>query len=473
MSKQRKATRPTLEMLEDRCTPAFGFQGGAVIAHAQVVPLFLGSYWSTTAGMQSAAQINTYLSSLLNSSFMDQLTQYGVGRGALVGVGVIDSSVTGTGASSDSFIQGELANDLASGELPANSSSTLYIVFTPPDVSVSSTALNQQFDPLGYHSAFAYAPNNVVSYAVIINPVGNGTTSSLTAFQSTTLAVSKELANAVTDPTGNGWIDRSTGYEVGSLASQPGDYAFFNNYVVSGVWSAVQQTVVYPAGSTPPSFNLTPDQILSAGILAPVAGSFTTNLEYYDNVVATYYQNFLHRSASLGEENFWALGLASGERNELVLSMIAASDEYFTKAGGTNQDWIGQLYKDMLRRNVDQAGENSWLHALASGATRQQVAAMIASSSEREAIVVGVYYQSILGRTAASSDLTYWVSLIEAGATEEQVQTNILASGEFLTLEGGTLSGWLTGLYEATLKRAPDTAGFNAWLHVLDEPFAN
>ncbi len=107
------------------------------------------------------------------------------------------------------------------------------------------------------------------------------------------------------------------------------------------------------------------------------------------------------------------------------------------------------------------------------GPRRQQVASLVDTSSEREADVVGTYYQYYLGRTGSTGEIESWAVLLRTGFTQEQVVTSFLASPEFLNSEGGTLSGWLTGVYETALDRAPDDAGFDAWIRVLNVPFAS
>jgi hypothetical protein len=221
-----------------------------------------------------------------------------------------------------------------------------------------------------------------------------------------------------------------------------------------------------------PTFTVSPSQIIGANILAPVAGSFTRTSEYYDTLVEGYYEEFLHRGAGQSELNFWALDLVGGTTNEQVLSMVLGSDEYFHLAGSSDAAWIEHLYKDTLGRTPEKAASDLWQNALAAGATRQQVASLIDTSAEREAIVIGSYYVTYLGRTSSGSEVSYWVSLIQLGATQEQVLTNILASAEYLDRAGDTLSGWLTALYDATLHRSPDAAGFDAWIRILNAPFA-
>jgi hypothetical protein len=474
MPRQRRSrTHLELESLEDRCTPAISFGGGAVVAHVQVQALFYGTYWSTSDGQQSASAINTYLSYLVNSTFMDLMNEYGVGRGTFLGNGIGDPGLLGAATVSDATIQAEIANDITAGRLPGASINTLYIVFTPPNVSVTSGAESSLLDFFGYHDIFPYGASAVVNYAVIASPIGNGDDGSLSDFQTITHTVSHELAEAVTDPDGSGWVDPATGDEIADVVDEPGNIAFLNNYVVAGLWSVAQQQAVYPAGSSPPDYDPSPDQIIAANVLAPVASAFAHSPEYYNGLVMTYYQDFLGRSAGPGEQSFWAQSLESGVRDEIVLSQILGSNEYFQKAGGTNQDWLNQLYQDLLNRAPDQGGENAWLNALSSGATRQQVASLVDMSSEREADVVGAYYQFYLGRSGSTAETNSWASILRSGATQEQVVTIFLASPEFLNHEGGTLSGWLTGVYQDALDRQPDDAGFDAWIRVLNIPFAS
>src|SRR5262249_23930266 len=145
---------------------------------------------------------------------------------------------------------------------------------------------------LGYHSVFVYGTTSVVNYAVIANPVGNGANGSLTNFQTITNAITQQLADAVTDPESNAWIDRATGYEIATQVASPGNSAVLYNYVVAGLWSVVQGAAAYPVGSTPPVYNPSADQIIAANILTPVANYFTHTLEYFDGLVETYYKDF-------------------------------------------------------------------------------------------------------------------------------------------------------------------------------------
>lgn len=474
MRRQRRTfSQLELETLEDRCTPAIGFSGGAVVPHVQVEAVFYGTYWSTSDGQQSAADINTFLGYLVNSTFMDLMAEYGVGRGTLLNNGIVDPGLLGAVTVSDATIQAQLAADITTARLPGASINTLYIVFTPPNVSVTSGTQSSLLDFFGYHDVFPIGTTGMVNYAVIANPIGNGTNGSMTVFQTLTHAISHELSEAVTDPDGRGWADPVTGDEIADVVDQPGNIAFLNDYVVAGLWSVAQQSAVYPEGSSPPDYSPSPDQIVAANVLAPVAEAFAHSPEYYNGLVRTYYQDFLGRSAGASEQNYWAQSLENGARDEIVLSQILGSDEYFQKSGGTNQSWLNLLYQDLLNRAPDQLGQAAWLGSLSAGATRQQVASLVDISPEREALIVGAYYEFYLGREGSSAEINSWVGILRNGATQEQVVTIFLGSPEFLTREGGTLSGWLTGVYETALNREPDDAGFNIWIRVLNQPFAS
>jgi Domain of unknown function (DUF4214) len=468
-----RRARLELEGLEDRLTPAFGFQGGLVVTHAQVVAVFYGTYWETAAGMQTGAQINNYLSYIVNSPFMDSLSPYGVGRGTVMGVGVIDSGLIGASSDTDADIRNDLTIDIQAGRLPSPSVNTIYLVFLPPNVTVSTQVVSGLVDPSdpGYHSVFASGASSIANYAVIPSS-GSATDGALTPFQTLTHNVTVQLADDVTDPQGTGWVDPNTGLEVANMVDSPANVAVLNNYAVAGVWSVLQASIAYPTGSTAPVYNPTQDQIIAADVLGTVAGDFTHSLEYFDDLVGSYYEDYLGRAGGQNELHYWAQSLLLGATNEQVLSQILGSNEYFQKAGGTNQDCVERLYHDMLGRKADSGGEAYWISTLSAGETRQQIALQFDSSSEREAAVVSADYQSLLGRNGSAREVNYWVSQIQSGVTQEQVETIILASPEFLSNSGGSLSGWLTAVFEAVFNRAPDTAGYNAFMRILSVPFA-
>src|SRR5581483_11173415 len=129
-----------------------------------------------------------------------------------------------------------------------------------------------------------------------------------------------------------------------------------------------------------------------------------------------------------------------------------------------NEQFVDQLYRDLLGRQVDPVGLTVFLNALDEGIiTRMQMAQIIEASPEYRTDVVEGMYTSFLGRMADSGGLQAWVSMLNAGATIEQVKSGILGSPEYFQLKGGTNASFLQGLYHDILSRPIDATGAAAW----------
>src|SRR5437660_1606876 len=74
----RPGFRPDVEGLEERCVPAsVSYQGGPLLTHVGVESVFYGNTWSSSPSLsQTANKINTFLGSITNSPYMDQLQEY-------------------------------------------------------------------------------------------------------------------------------------------------------------------------------------------------------------------------------------------------------------------------------------------------------------------------------------------------------------------------------------------------------------
>src|SRR4051794_20434949 len=59
--------------------PGFRWNGGPVVSRPQVFSSFWGKTWSTSANAKRVDRFNLYLKDLLQSKYMNILTQYGVG----------------------------------------------------------------------------------------------------------------------------------------------------------------------------------------------------------------------------------------------------------------------------------------------------------------------------------------------------------------------------------------------------------
>ncbi len=95
---------------------------------------------------------------------------------------------------------------------------------------------------------------------------------------------------------------------------------------------------------------------------------------------------------------------------------------------------------------------------------------MTAGGFEREGLRVAADYERYLGRSAASFEVAIWVNQFESGAlTNEQVVAGFVGSVEYFQNHFSNIPDWLVAAYQDLLGRAPDPAGYNAWLQVLQQ----
>jgi hypothetical protein len=85
-------------------------------------------------------------------------------------------------------------------------------------------------------------------------------------------------------------------------------------------------------------------------------------------------------------------------------------------------------------------------------------------SPEARADFVQQAYLVYLHRPAEQNGLDYWSAQLAAGFTDERLEARFIGSAEYIQSHGGTGSGWVTGMYQDLLGRAPDANGLNFWV---------
>jgi hypothetical protein len=63
-----------VESLESRALLSITYHGGALISSIELQPVFLGSDWNNPANAGTIATINSFSSTIVKSSFMDELS---------------------------------------------------------------------------------------------------------------------------------------------------------------------------------------------------------------------------------------------------------------------------------------------------------------------------------------------------------------------------------------------------------------
>ena len=240
--------------------PGFIYNSGPVIISPTVYTSFWGALWSDTAHQSAAQRLSQFMQDLLNSNFMNVLTQYGVGKGAGSGsFGAASFVANVANQLADSDIQSAIQANINSGaipEPPANNASQLLIIYLDENTEVNDSSLGVVMcEPsgdtaFGYHNGFTTAAGNPFYYCVIPalddgciqNSCGGSTGCTLqlsqTQEQRRTQVTSHELAEAVTDPNPpTGWYDQSdpNSGECGDICN--GQSATISPTTNSNVWT--------------------------------------------------------------------------------------------------------------------------------------------------------------------------------------------------------------------------------------------
>ena len=150
---------------------------------------------------------------------------------------------------------------------------------------------------------------------------------------------------------------------------------------------------------------------------------------------------------------------------------------------------VYRLYQAVLDRAPDQAGHIGWANKIISGnMTLQQVANSFVASAEFQshygatstAAFVTLLYENVLDRAPDSGGFESWTAALNSGRmTRAQVAAGFSESAEFAQTtataamefsRAGHQANWgdeVYRLYQATLARVPDIAGFQSWTNEL------
>jgi glucose/arabinose dehydrogenase len=165
---------------------------------------------------------------------------------------------------------------------------------------------------------------------------------------------------------------------------------------------------------------------------AQVVLAIEGSLEYRRLVVQGLYQELLGRPAEDAARDYWAGILGQGGTAEQVEAVVLSSPEYVARRGGGSvAGFLQALYLDVLGRDIDPAGAQTWSQALAGGATPTQVAAAVLASPESDGREVRGLFNRFLHRDPDPGARGYFVGLLQRGVSNEQVLAIILASDEY------------------------------------------
>lgn len=242
--------------------PDFVYNGGPVITCPFIYASFWGSLWlSDPAHLEAAGRLTQFLEDLVNSNFMNILSQYGVASG--------NTGTNAAGLYMQTSFCPNVANQLANSDIentiqqainagavpepPAGNTTNVLVIYLDENTEVNDPSFGIVMcepsgdNAFGYHWFFTTAAGNPFYYAVIpaLNdacienscPGGSGCSLNLaeTQEQRRTLVTSHEFAEMCTDPAfPTGWYS-PTYDECGDICN--GESASITGTTSPNVWS--------------------------------------------------------------------------------------------------------------------------------------------------------------------------------------------------------------------------------------------
>jgi hypothetical protein len=225
--------------------PDFIYNGGPVVTCPFIYTSFWGSLWLSDPGhIEAAGRLTQFQQDLVNSDFMNVLSQYGVGTGNGSGLFMQASFVSNVpNQLTDADIQGIIQSCIDAGTLPeplANNTTNVLIIYLDENTEENDPSLGivmcepTSDNAFGYHYFFTTAAGNPFYYAVIPGLDDTCLTESCpddafcslhlaqTQEQRRTQVTSHEFAEMCTDPELNAWTSPSAG-ECGDICNGEAD----------------------------------------------------------------------------------------------------------------------------------------------------------------------------------------------------------------------------------------------------------
>jgi hypothetical protein len=198
--------------------------------------------------------------------------------------------------------------------------------------------------------------------------------------------------------------------------------------------------------------------------------------------VAHFYQAAFNRGADAPGLEFWTNRVESGIQTEqgVATGFTEAAEFRDTYDGLDNRGFVQQLYRNVLDREGEQAGVDSWLNLMGTGAGRDTVLYGFATSFENVKNNLSVsgddeyghayrLYEAALNRAPEDFGLSFWYNHLQAGQSLTWVAQGFMNSDEYQQKSGGLDNGsFIEQLYQNVLGRGSDATGFQNWNNALN-----
>ncbi len=180
------------------------FHNGLTIAHPKLVVVRVGPTW-----WGDWAKFVTFCTELMTRGYLSQLTYAGCSGGAFVGS--YEGPALAPGTYSDAQLQQYLQSIITANMVPGPDGSTIYSLMLPDGVVSQLGGSSSCSAYCGYHSSMMVA-GVLVLYTIQPASDCQGCNQG-DPFVGATMVEGHEVAETISDPTGQGWYEDSTGME--------------------------------------------------------------------------------------------------------------------------------------------------------------------------------------------------------------------------------------------------------------------
>ncbi|WP_421742689.1 DUF4214 domain-containing protein [Cellulomonas sp.] len=164
--------------------------------------------------------------------------------------------------------------------------------------------------------------------------------------------------------------------------------------------------------------------------LVSVSQGLTSSAEWHTLFVQDMYQRYLKRGGDPEGVATWMNAFGAGADTFSVELGFVNSQEYYSRAGGTDAGLVAALYTDVLGRGAGQSEIDSWVAVIrASG--RGAATSGIVRSLEHINGVVDSSYRTVLGHGADPGGLNVQAGAIQGGMRLETLLVNLASSEEY------------------------------------------
>ena len=232
-------------------------------------------------------------------------------------------------------------------------------------------------------------------------------------------------------PQTGGWITPSAaGYA-------PIDYDNFGAVNVHGPWTNKNSGFVHRVTRDLMFRFATPGVIGSTSLALTdgsttrqevVAGLMDTD-EYRGLDVDRIFTKYLDRKVDPSGLAYWSNSIQNGKALWRFRAQLFGSNEYFTKAGGTNAQYLDKVYFDVLGRKPDPSGRAYWTNKLNAGADRGSVALQFINANEFRRFLIDDQFLRFLDRKPTPAEQATWLTNLVSSPTGEQDLVAALAVG--------------------------------------------